>query len=615
LSVAPPPIYLHFLDRELGDAFEFTLDFPTAQRVLAILTLGTASLLSCSLSALLENPALTGDVGMVTDLVREKVLVPRSTHATMSEFLESRRTMYEHDQDRYPLYFGGTPLGELDQLQPRLDTGSTTRRLHDKLLVWSDGQATLHLARDPLPPEPRARMLTVVAGELAHRDERAVTYAMFNAVLAGDPSGAVVEREVRQRISLEYSAIQRGEQSRLASGLAFPLDLVEQALGHKAPFELNLEVLRALLEVAGLGVFLSGWPRSLWQSMLPLRGTREHRRMVSYIQWIATALDGYVSPTGGRALRRSQATAILKPHIGTIPGPAPTDADDALIAAQLKLAGLAERLEQDDAAMKIQLDAARNLLEPLEADVLLIVATPTELNETFAEFGFGPGKMPRPHPKGMQIYWELGDQAGRRVFLVRSNMGAGGAGGSLVTAEDAIEDLSPDWVVMVGIAYGADSTTQNIGDILVPTKEIPVDHQKVSSENGKPKTEFRDDPIPADETLLKRMREGIPGFTGAVVTLGPVLSGSTLIDNEDYRDALIAQASRGRAIGGEMELHGVASAANGLKARWGAAKAICDFADGDKAKDKPARQKLAARNAARFVGHLLDVGLLAPPGD
>jgi nucleoside phosphorylase len=614
LSLGPPPIYLHFLDRELGDAFEFTLDLPRAQRALATLTLGTASLLYCSLSALLENPALAADVGMITDLVHEKVLVPRSTHATMSEFLESRRVMYEHDQDRYPLYFG-TPLGELDQLQPRLDAGSTTKRLHDKLVVWSGGRATLQLARAPLPPEPNSRMLNVVASELAHRDERAVTYAMFYAVLAGDPSGAVVEREVRQRISLEYAAIQCGEQSQLATGVDFPLDLVEQALDPKAPFDLDLEVLRALLEVAGLGVFLSGWPRSLWQSMLPLRGTREHRRMVSYIQWISAALDRYVSPTAGRAVRRDQATAILKPYIGAIPGPAPTSPEDALVAAQLKLAGLAERLERADAAMKIQLDGARDLLDPLEADVLLIVATATEMNETFAEFGFGPGNMPRPHPKGMQTYWEFGDQAGRRVFLVRSNMGAGGAGGSLVTAEDAIEDLSPDWILMVGIAYGADSETQNIGDILVPTKEIPVDHQKVSSETGQPKTEFRDDPIPADEALLKRMREGIPGFDGAVVRVGPLLSGSTLIDDEDYRDALIAQASRGSAIGGEMELHGVASAASGLKARWGAAKAICDFADGDKAKDKPARQKLAARNAARFVRHLLDTGLLASPGD
>jgi nucleoside phosphorylase len=247
--------------------------------------------------------------------------------------------------------------------------------------------------------------------------------------------------------------------------------------------------------------------------------------------------------------------------------------------------------------------------------VLLIVATQNEMNETFAEFGFGPHNLPRRHPKDMQIYWELGDQAGRRLFLVRSEMGAGGAGGSLVTVKDAIEDLSPDWVVMVGIAYGVDSTTQNIGDVLVPTKEIPFDYQKVGTEGGLPNVEFRDDPLPADPILLKRMREGIPGFNGAAVTLGPVLSGSVLIDNKDFRDTLIAHAAAGNAIGGEMELHGLASAASALKARWGAAKAICDFADGNKAQDKQARQKLAARNAARFVRHLLSVGLLSPLGD
>ncbi|MFZ2050421.1 MAG: hypothetical protein WAU69_05755 [Solirubrobacteraceae bacterium] len=610
MSVWPPPIYLHFLDRELGDAFEFKLDLPSAQRALAILTLGTASQLFCSISALLENEGLTGGIGMIQDLVGADVLLPQSTHATLSEFLESRRTMYEHDRGRYPLYFG-TPLGELDHLQPRLVPGSTTKRLHCKLIGWTEGQSTLHLQANPLPVEPRNRMLSVVADELAHRDGRAVTFAMFGKVAANDPSGHVLERTVRQRISLDYADIQRGEQGQLATGLHFPLELVELSLSLVAPFERDLRVLQTLLEAAGLGVFLHSWPRSLWQRMLPLRGGPEHGRMVSLIRWIATALDDAVEKDASRDLRRRRAIAIVKSQIDSVQGSAPSDGQDMLVAAQRALEGLADRLSAN--GLKAQLTARLELRERLQADVLLIVATNVELKETLAEFGFPPGTMPRTHPIGLQIYYELPIRAGRRVFLVRSNMGAGGANGSLFTADEAIEHLSPDWVVMVGIAFGVDPDKQKIGEILVPTEVIPVDHKRVGTEDGQQKVEFRDSPQPADPILLARIDAGMKGFAGAEVSFGRVLSGSVLVDNEAYREALIEQAAQGSAIGGEMELHGVAAAASRRSARWGAAKAICDFADGNKGVDKDAKQRLAARNASRFVLHLLDSGLLAVP--
>jgi nucleoside phosphorylase len=610
VSVGPPPIYLHFLDRELGDAFEFKLDPPSAQRALAILTLGTGSQLFCSLSALMENDALTGDVGMTGELVRAQVLLPRSTHATMPEFLESRKTMYEHDKGRYPLYFGGA-LGELEHLQPRLVPGSTTKSLHSKLIIWTEGQSTLQVRTDPLPLEPRTRMWSVVADELARRDERAVTFTMFGKVVENDPSGHLLERTVRQRISLEYAAIQRGEQGQLATGLHLPLELVEQSLAGAAPFERDLQVLQVLLEAAGLGVFLRGWSRSLWERMLPLRGELEHSRMVSLIRWIATALDDAIPKDANRDLRRRRAIEIVRPLISPALGPASSDAQDMLIAAQHNLEGLAGRLSEK--GLKGHLAARFELRERLQADVLLIVATDVELAQTLEEFGFPPGKMPRTHPVGLQIYFELPIRAGRRVFLVRSNMGAAGADGSLFTAGDAIKHLSPDWVVMVGIAFGVDRDKQKIGEILVPAEVIPYDHKRVGTDEGRERTEFRDPGQPPDPILLSRMRAGALGFTAAKVTFGRVLSGSELIDNEPHRAALVEQAAHGNASGGDMELHGVADAASRHAARWGAAKAICDFADGNKGDDKEARQRLAARNAARFVRHLIDLGLLAAP--
>ena len=166
----------------------------------------------------------------------------------------------------------------------------------------------------------------------------------------------------------------------------------------------------------------------------------------------------------------------------------------------------------------------------------------------------------------------------------------------------------------MGIAYGVDPDTQRVGDVLVPTEIVPHDHKRVGTENGKEKIEFRDGPDRPDAVFLARLGAGPLGFTDASIRRGPVLSGSDLVDNQPYRDYLVNEAAGGRAIGGEMELHGVAAAAARHAARWGALKGICDFADGNKGDDKRARQKLAARNAARYARFLIERGVLAPPG-
>lgn len=609
--VLPPPIYLHFLDRELGEAFEFALDLRSAQTAFATLALGTASPLVCSMSALLENEGLRGGEEMVSDLVGADVLSPQSTHATFREFLESRRAMYEHDQGRYPLYFGVEPLGALGDLVPRYVAGSTTELLHERLNLWTDGDSPVIVAAGNLPRDARRRMLVVVADELSRREGRAVTYAMFGAVAGNDPSGAVVERTVRQRISLEYTAHQRGVYGQLATGAGLALEPLERALQPGWPFERDVPFLRAVLQSAGLGALVTGWPRALWQLVLPLRGRAEHVGLVCRIQWIARALDTATPVHAARELRRRQAVDAIRAATAAPAGSQPSDPETILIAAQSNLERVARVLGRN--GLGPELDRFVDALHPLEADVLLIVATDVEERQTLEEFGYPPGKSPRRRPRGQQIYLELGEFAGQRVFLVRSEMGSGGAGGSQFTADDAILDLGPEWVLMIGIAFGVDAVEQSVGDVLVPTEVVLYDHKRVGVRDGEPYVEYPEAPGRPDAALVKRLRDGRRDFGGAEVRLGRLLSGANLVDNEAHRKELVEHAARGKAIGGEMELAGLFAAAERRRGRWAAAKAICDFADGGKAVDKSARQNLAATNAARFVRHVIDHGLLGSP--
>jgi len=91
-----------------------------------------------------------------------------------------------------------------------------------------------------------------------------------------------------------------------------------------------------------------------------------------------------------------------------------------------------------------------------------------------------------------------------------------------------------------------------------------------------------------------------------------ILTGEKLVDNLDYRTQLLKFEPE--AVGGEMEAAGVYVASHDSKVDWIVIKAICDWGDGQKAKNKEARQKKAARSAAEFLIHALQHAPLTAQG-
>ena len=78
----------------------------------------------------------------------------------------------------------------------------------------------------------------------------------------------------------------------------------------------------------------------------------------------------------------------------------------------------------------------------------------------------------------------------------------------------------------------------------------------------------------------------------------------------DYRDQLLAVERE--AVGGEMKGAGLYVSSHEHKVDWIVIKAICDWADGHKSKNKTARQKKAAGTAAQFVIQALQYAPLTP---
>ena len=238
-----------------------------------------------------------------------------------------------------------------------------------------------------------------------------------------------------------------------------------------------------------------------------------------------------------------------------------------------------------------------------KADVLIVTATDVESRAVLQTFQPAAGRKATPRSIDDRTYFDFGAVNGARVFLTQSEMGAGGLDASLQTVRKGIEALNPAAVVMAGIAFGVNEQKQSIGDILVTAQLRLYELQRIGTQDGQPQIILRGDKPHATPWLINHLKSANLLWEGAKVRFGVVLTGEKLVDNVDFRDQL--RTFEPEAIGGEMEGAGLYVACHDKKVDWILVKAICDWADGNKAKDKDTRQQTAAQNAATFVLYAL----------
>jgi nucleoside phosphorylase len=240
------------------------------------------------------------------------------------------------------------------------------------------------------------------------------------------------------------------------------------------------------------------------------------------------------------------------------------------------------------------------------ADVLIVTATRIESKAVMEVFRSASGRAPQPVSIDDRMYHNLGTINGAKVFLVQSEMGAGGLGASSFTVQKGIAALAPAAVIMTGIAFGINADKQSIGDILVSRQLMLYDYQRISTAGKrKPKLIARGDRPHASSWLLDRFRSADMYWdeTSVKVRFGLILSGEKLVDNISFRQQL--HELEVEAIGGEMEGAGLYTACQEAKVDWIVVKSICDWADGNKIEKQEMHQQLAAKNAANFVLHVL----------
>lgn len=208
-----------------------------------------------------------------------------------------------------------------------------------------------------------------------------------------------------------------------------------------------------------------------------------------------------------------------------------------------------------------------------------------------------------------RAYFKIGGIQDTNIFLVQCEMGSGGGGASQAVVRDAIDDLDPKNIVMVGIAFGMRPDEQEIGTVLVSKQLHCYEMQRVGTKGVKAVCTLRGDRVTASAKLLSKFRASQYRW-GGPVAFGLILSGEKLIDNESFRRSLAGQSPE--VLGGEMEGAGLYAAASDLGKDWIIVKAVCDWADGNKAHPKKDEfQKKAAGRAADFVIFTISQGAFA----
>lgn len=253
-------------------------------------------------------------------------------------------------------------------------------------------------------------------------------------------------------------------------------------------------------------------------------------------------------------------------------------------------------LELGEAPSSHQVPAAPAAHAPApRPDVLLVTVNEHETRAVHDEFEAATGAPATTSPLDGRVYRNLGTLNGTTVFHALSEMGSGSVGAMQQTVDKAIRALDPGAVIAVGVAFGVNEKKQAIGDILLSRQLRPYELQRVRSD-----ITLRGDKPHATPRLINHF-DGFAqtAWQGVKVRPGVILTGDKLIDDIDYRNALLA--IEGEAVGGEMEGAGLYVPCYEHKVDWIVIKAICDWADGNKAKNKRARQKKAAKNAVQFL--------------
>jgi nucleoside phosphorylase len=578
------PIYLHFLDRELRNSVQFQ---PTDEQMFSFVEtalLLTLDRLYVGNSLLWENiDSFPNTIQAVLELEKHDGVRLLSNHATMDEFLESRRKLYSNDHDRYPLYFNDSLEKKPWGRRVMSIEGSTTDWLDTQLYIWLKGQTKVALTLPQLTDSDQfKRSQEMMLHSLLKREGRAITYHLFQQPGQNKASEFYIRRIISFLYTHRYLGIMGGTILTGIEGLSSFDEISSEQI--KWSYSLNRYVLKAL----GL---TADRRQTLEEQIAYLLINRAHPHYPALLVEMGGFLEGIWCLANEKSVAGLK-VEIVRRHIeeafsqevelnsGTIA--------KSVDEAYLKISSINNRLRTREAAFGKGYGKVRESIETKR--VLLVTATIIELRmliNVFKSHGIESDHM----TNGNFTYLNFGRVGDVEVYAFKSDMGSSGSGGATLAIAEAERFIQPDYVIAAGIAFGLQKDKQNIGDIL-------VSRQLKNYEPAKIKEEVkisRGDKITASTLLIDRFTYSQIEWDKCAVHSGLVLSGEKLVNSKEFVEQLLMVEPE--AIGGEMEGAGLMAVCQNVKAHWILVKAICDWGY-EKESDY---QDKAAQNTMEYV--------------
>lgn len=561
------PIYLHVFDRELRSLMGAQF---SDREVLDIVYTGVLSSKFCYIgnSNLAESfSEFPLSVELVSELEKLGCIKVLTTTISRDEFMEARKRLYHKVQDRYPMYFTNNDI--LFPSRPQVLRDSTTEVL----------QANILRGLDKYVPTPLIKKVDSIRYAIQNRDGNGITVGILNRVVDLDRierfhTGLLVSENYNKR----YLDVMGGC---LLKGLPWISIFDDTSEGYY-----DFLLYNGIMENAFIR-HLKRIPK-LKDQAIEICRLKENLYFVLFQSMLCDIVSCMMESKNNKSLEdvRWELLQMIKPRLQQINE---MTAEGALSC----LHGVKNELDK-----KYVISFRKNSMKT----VLYIVATDKEF-EKVTLFYKDKGLKLDHFEIRENVYYNLGIIRNSQVYLVKSGMGAKKSDASILTIKAAIDELKPDFMIMIGIAFGLKEEivengvkkgNQHYGDIMVSSEIEDYGSFKITEQS----CIERGVKISADPALLKRFSTAFTLWNKTKVHTGLIISADILVNKLDFQKNLKERFSD--AIGGEMEGCGFLANSNNF-GHWILVKGICDFGHdkGDEHQDD------AAMNAIEYVDFVL----------
>ncbi len=582
------PIYLHFLDRELKRTENAIYNDNLVLE--SIITSVFASFSYCYSSASIvfeSSNVFPISTKLLFELEKFEFVRLITNEHSFEEFISTRRSIYSHKADRYPMYFDGATV-DLWPSKPLLTSGSTTRILRNNLGEFLDKTNDIsNVLRDSIPKS----LLNTIDKRLTSDRKKAITLDLF--LKPEQFQDDLIRRNTGRVISYFYTKryidLFGGD---ILCGLP-QITFYDQLSSDS--FLNNSYLIQTILHQLCI-------PQYFY-----LNGTFIIEKFIQFIShnvFKSIQIELFSLLSGLKYLNESNNQCdigrLYKTIINTVQTPSNFIRESPNVFLSIIYAKLFEassKLSNREPLFLNEYKITKNKMD-ITKKVLIVTTTTVEAKITIQALT-NQGLTPTAIPFDKNTIWNFGLLNGSEIFLMKiSEMGSMKPSGSQLSIYDVIKSLDPDFVVMVGIAFGLQKDKQSIGDVLVSRELQNYESQKKTKDG----VIIRSHKIPAGATLLDRFDNSSLLYNSVEIEFGLIISGEVLSDEENFVNEL--KSNFPEAIGGEMEGTGLQASCHRDKKEWILVKGICDWGF-KKSNNKKANQLKAIQNVSDYLVYTL----------